>query len=147
PAVGRHLVRRDEIRSLLRVGGKARPSLDFLEDEVQHLGNELGEVRYVGIPVPVVGGAEQQPGVVVEDHITHVVDGAHTLGRPVAPWVGELGAQPFSTARLQLQDRGHFADLALAPAYTAGAFDGNSGGSRVRHDWRPFYGPRLQRAG
>src|SRR5215470_15236910 len=55
PAVGSHLVRRDEIRSLLRVGGKARPSLDFLEDEVQHLGNEPGEVRDVGIPVAVVG--------------------------------------------------------------------------------------------
>src|SRR5258708_5415799 len=59
PTVGCHLVRGDEIHGLLRGVAEARPPVDFLEDKVQHLGNHCCEVVDVGIPVAVVGGAEQ----------------------------------------------------------------------------------------
>src|SRR5215831_10240745 len=77
PAFGRDLVLGDPVFHLW--AANPRPAFTRGEEDVHLVGYLRREVIDIGIPLAVVGSREEQLRVVVQEHETHVVDGANPV--------------------------------------------------------------------
>src|SRR6516165_10570970 len=100
-----------------------RPAFTWGEEDVHLVGYLRREVIDIGIPLAVVGSREEQLRVVVQEHETHVVDGANPV-RVIEVAVPQLQqrAQPRGPARCERGDQSQFRDLALTASGPTGAF-------------------------
>src|SRR5262245_5080764 len=121
PAFCRDLMLGDPVFHLRAVN--PRPAFPARKEDVHFVGNLRHEVLDVDVPVAVIGGGEEQLGVVVQKHETHVVDGADPV-RVVKVAVPQLqqGAQSGGPAWCERGDHGQLRDLALTAAGPASAF-------------------------
>src|SRR5262249_22658099 len=77
PAFGRDLVLDDPVFHLW--AANPRPAFASGEDDIHLVGDLRCEVIDIRVKIAVVGSREEQPRVVVQEHETHVVDGANPV--------------------------------------------------------------------
>ena len=81
------------------------------------VGNLRHEVVDVGVPLAIVGGGEEQPRVVVQEHEAHVVERADRVGAlEVAFQQLQQAAKSFRSTFRERKDPGELRDLALTRA-------------------------------
>src|SRR5260221_10386178 len=123
PEVRRDLVARDVVFHLRATN--ARPPFGVPELEIQDVGDLRREVLDVDVPVAVVGGAEEQLRVVVQEDEAHVVNGAdpvHELIANAAVQNLQKAAQPLGSAWCEWDDHRELRDLPLPATDPAGGF-------------------------
>src|SRR5262245_52001533 len=119
PGAGRDLVLCDVI---LHGGATdARPPFAVAEHHVELIGNMRGEVVDIRVPLAVICRREQDPRVVVEEHVAHIMHAADPVGGlDVEPRV-QHRLESLCSSRRNWEDDGEFGDLAAAQSGTAGA--------------------------
>src|SRR5262245_27950752 len=119
PGVGRELVLCDVVFH----GGATdpRPAFTVAEHHVELIGNVRGEVVDIRVPLAVICRGEQDPRVVVEEYVAHIMHGADLIwGLDVDPGV-QHRPESFCCSLRNWEDDGQFGDLTPAQSGTAGA--------------------------
>src|SRR6516164_10038071 len=119
PGAGRDLVLCDVV---LHGGATyARPAFTVAEHHVELIGNLRGKVVDIRVPLAVICRGEQDPRVVVEEHVAHIMHAADPIGGlDVAPSV-QHGLESLCCSWRNWEDDGQFGDLTPAQSGTAGA--------------------------
>src|SRR5215468_1053013 len=98
----------------------ARPAFTVAEHHVELIGNLRGEVVDIRVPLAVICRGEQDPRVVVEKHVAHIMDGANPVGGvDVDPSV-QHRLESLCSSRRNWEDDGQFGDLTPAQSGTPG---------------------------
>src|SRR5258706_8949457 len=121
PEVRRDLVARDEVFDLRATN--PGPPFDIAELEVEDVGDLRREVFDVGIPVEIVGSAEQELRVVIQNHEAHVVNSANHIHHFIANAAVknlQKSAQPPGSAWCERSDHRQLRHLALPAADPTG---------------------------
>jgi hypothetical protein len=101
---------------------KSRVPLGIAEQHIQRIGNLRREVVDIGVPLVVVGGGEEQLGVVVQKHEPHIVDGPNPVRTlEVAFQQLQQATKPLRSAVRERKDQGELRDPAPTSADPTGA--------------------------
>jgi hypothetical protein len=113
------LVLHDIVLHLWR--GDSGPALRLGKDHIKQVGDQRGEIVDIGVPVAVVGGSEEQLGVVVQKYKAQIMERAD-LGRGIKPSTlrSQGGTQPGCPAFFQRNDHSQLGYLSFSAARAIG---------------------------